>query len=97
MEGTKCSRVTKKKEARKGGRKDGLAGRGGGEGRGFISSLLLLRLLLFLLLAVCDDVADVLVVNVSSHIWGEGGPQVLHLRERDTQNEIECVKQQRSP
>lgn len=32
---------------------------------------------------MCDDVADVLVVNVASHIWGEGGPQVLHLRERE--------------
>lgn len=37
--------------------------------------------LLLLLLSVCDDVADVLVVYVASHIWGEGGPQVLHLRE----------------
>lgn len=82
MEGVwkKCSRVTKRKEARKGGIKDGLAGRSGCEGRAFISSSLL-RLLLFLLLAVCDDVADVLVVNVAGHIWREGGPQVLHLRE----------------
>lgn len=35
--------------------------------------------LLLLLLSVCDDVADVLVVNVASHIRGESGPQVLHL------------------
>lgn len=83
MEGTKCSRVTKRKEARKGGIKDGLAGRSGCEGRAFISSSSFLLLLLFLLLAVCDDVADVLVVNVAGHIWGEGGPQVLHLRETD--------------
>lgn len=81
MEGTKCSRVTKKKEARKGGIKDRLEGWSSCEERAFISSSLL-RFLLFLLLTVCDDVADVLVVNVASHIWGEGGPQVLHLRER---------------
>lgn len=37
------------------------------------------RLLLLFLLSVCDDVADVLVVNIASHIWGEGGPQILHL------------------
>merc|ERR1719244_1901264 len=32
-------------------------------------------LLLFLLFSVCDDIADVLVVNVAGHIWREGGPQ----------------------
>lgn len=54
----------------------------GCEGRAFISSSSsLLGFLLFLLLAVCDDVADVLVVDVAGHIWGEGGPQVLHLRD----------------
>lgn len=64
---------------------DGLAGRSGCEGRVFISSSLL-RLLLFLLLAVCDDVADVLVVDIASHIWGEGGEQVLYLN-KDTGEE----------
>lgn len=39
-------------------------------------------LLLLLLLSVCNDVADVLVVNVASHIWGEGSPQVGHLRDK---------------
>lgn len=39
--------------------------------------------LLLLLLSVCDDVADVLVVNIASHIWGEGGPQILHLKEKE--------------
>lgn len=38
--------------------------------------------LLLLLLSVCDDVADVLVVYVASNIWGEGGPHVLDLREK---------------
>lgn len=36
--------------------------------------------LFLLLLSVCDDVADVLVVNVASHIRGEGSPEVLHLQ-----------------
>merc|ERR1712112_133723 len=44
----------------------------------FRASLLSFSLLL-LLLSVCDDIADVLVVYVASNIWGEGGPQVLHL------------------
>lgn len=35
--------------------------------------------LLLLLLSVCDDVADVLVVYVASHIRGESSPQVGHL------------------
>lgn len=38
--------------------------------------------LLLLLLSVCDDVADVLVVYVASNIWGEGGPHILDLGER---------------
>lgn len=37
--------------------------------------------LLLLLLSVCDDVADVLVVYVASNIWGEGGPHILDLGE----------------
>lgn len=39
--------------------------------------------LLFLVLSVCDDIADVLVVHVASHIRGEGSPQVCHLQNRD--------------
>lgn len=39
--------------------------------------------LLLLLLSVCDDVADVLVVNIASHIWREGGKQILHLKEEE--------------
>lgn len=58
--------------------------RGRREGRkqrdGCLSRLLAFSLLL-LLLSVCDDVADVLVVYVAGHIWGEGGPHVLNLRE----------------
>ena len=42
-------------------------------------------LFLLLVLSVGDDVADVLVVDVAGHIWGEGGPKVGHLeRERNT-------------
>lgn len=41
--------------------------------------------LLLLLLSVCDDVADVLVVNIASNIWGEGGPQILHLMDEEQQ------------
>ena len=44
-------------------------------------------LLLLLLLSVCDDVADVLVVHIASHIWGEGSPQVLHLEGGETARE----------
>ncbi len=47
---------------------------------GCLFCLLALPLLL-LLLSVCDDIADVLVVYVASNIWGEGGPHVLDLRE----------------
>lgn len=36
-------------------------------------------LLLLLVLSVCDDVADVLVVHIASHIRGESSPQVGHL------------------
>lgn len=61
-------------------------GRGGGEKaqqqRDFVcfftSSIFSL---LLLLLSVCDDVADVLVVYVASNIWGEGGPHILDLGE----------------
>ena len=35
--------------------------------------------LLLLLLSVCDDIADVLVVYIAGNIWGEGGPHVLNL------------------
>lgn len=41
--------------------------------------------LLLLLLSVCDDVTDVLVVNIASNIWGEGGPQILHLMDEEQQ------------
>ncbi len=41
--------------------------------------------LFLLLLSVCDDVADVLVVNIASNIWGEGGPQILHLMDKEQQ------------
>ncbi len=41
--------------------------------------------LFLLLLSVCDDVADVLVVNIASNIWGEGGPQILHLMDEEQQ------------
>lgn len=36
-------------------------------------------LLLVLSVTVCDDIADVLVVHVAAHIWGEGCPHVLDL------------------
>lgn len=35
--------------------------------------------LFLLLFSVCDDVADVLVVHIASHIRGESSPQVGHL------------------
>lgn len=35
----------------------------------------------FLVLSVCDDVANVFVVNVASYIWREGVPHVLDLQE----------------
>lgn len=64
-------------------------GRGGKRWRGGAEEqrdFVILRLpafaLLLLLLSVCDDVADVLVVYVASNIWGEGGPHVLDLREK---------------
>lgn len=50
------------------------------EWQGRLFSFLLSVSLLLLLLSVCDDVADLLVVYVAGHIWGEGSPQVLHLR-----------------
>lgn len=37
----------------------------------------------FLVLSVCDDVANVLVVNVASYIWREGVPHVLDLKEAE--------------
>lgn len=48
-------------------------GRGGVGGRNEVS-------LLVLFLSVGDDVNQVLVVQVSSHIWGEGGEHLLHLK-----------------
>lgn len=44
--------------------------------------------LLLLVLSVCDDVADVLVVHVAGDIWGEGGPHVLNLWRR---SQVEVV------
>jgi hypothetical protein len=44
-------------------------------------------LLILLLLSVCDDIADLFIVNVASHIWGKGSPQIGHLRERKTEGE----------
>lgn len=44
--------------------------------------------LLLLVLSVCDDVADVLVVHVAGDIWGEGGPHVLDLWRR---SQVEVV------
>lgn len=38
--------------------------------------------LLLLVLSVCDDIADVLVVHVASHIRGESSPQVGHLQRK---------------
>lgn len=43
--------------------------------------------LILLLLSVCDDIADLFIVYVASHIWGKGSPQVGHLRERKTEGE----------
>lgn len=40
------------------------------------------RDLLLLVLSVCDDIADVLVVHIASHIRGEGSPQVGHLQRK---------------
>lgn len=37
----------------------------------------------FLVLSVCDDVADVLVVDIASYIWRESVPHVLDLPERE--------------
>ena len=42
--------------------------------------------LLLLVLSVCDDVADVLVVHIASHIRGEGSPQVGHLQRKGWTN-----------
>lgn len=50
--------------------------------KGLLSFCLLAFSLLLLLLSVCDDIADVLVVYVASNIRGEGGPHVLNLREK---------------
>lgn len=38
-------------------------------------------LFLVLSVTVSDDIADVLVVHVAAHIWGEGCPHVLDLEE----------------
>lgn len=40
--------------------------------------------LLLLVLSVCDDIADVLVVHIASHIRGESSPQVGHLQRKIT-------------
>lgn len=37
--------------------------------------------------SVCNDIADLFIVYVASHIWGKGSPQVGHLRERKTEGE----------
>lgn len=42
--------------------------------------------LLLLVLSVCDDIADVLVVYIASHIRGEGSPQVGHLQNKRNKN-----------
>lgn len=42
-----------------------------------------LSLFFLFLLSVCNDVADVLVVYVASHIWREGSPKVFHLEENN--------------
>lgn len=67
-----------------------MAGRAGQDRkRDFVILRLPAPPLLLLLLSVCDDVADVLVVYVASNIWGEGGPHVLDLRGKRR----ECFKQ----
>lgn len=58
-----------------------MAGRAGQQ-RDFVILRLPAFPLLLLLLSVCDDVADVLVVHVATNIWGEGGPHILDLREK---------------
>ncbi len=42
-----------------------------------------LRLFFLFLLSMCDDIADVLVVYVASHIWREGSPKIFHLVENN--------------
>lgn len=42
-----------------------------------------LRLFFLFLLSMCDDIADVLVVYVASHIWREGSPKIFHLEENN--------------
>lgn len=70
----------RKHKVREGGQVKDWESKAARDARSSLHFSFLLCLLLLLLLSVCDDVADVLVVNIASHIWGEGGPQILHLK-----------------
>jgi len=95
---SKCLKVTKMMERKKGrkihkvregGQRTAWESKAVRDTRSSLHFLSFLRsCLLLLLLSVCDDVADVLVVNIASHIWGEGGPQVLHLKEEEQRTRI---------
>lgn len=71
-----------------GSQRGGRGGKRAGQQRDFVILRLPAFPLLLLLLSVCDDVADVLVVYVASNIWGEGGPHILDLREKRREHTV---------